>query len=108
MAEALTRRERGLGLLGSDRLGPREGLWLPVRSVHTFGMRFALDLVWLARDGSVVRLDAAVGRGRILTCLAARGGVVEVPAGTGRDLAGRLGIGGAGGAAARPGAGERG
>lgn len=90
VAEALTHRERGRGLLGRDGLGDREALWLPVRSVHTFGMRFALDLVWLDRAGGVVRLDRDVGRGRVRTCLAARGGVVEVAAGSGRALVAAL------------------
>jgi uncharacterized membrane protein (UPF0127 family) len=49
---ASTRRARLLGLsrLDLDEAGP--GLLIPhCRSVHTFGMRFALDLVFLARDG---------------------------------------------------------
>lgn len=86
---AVTHRQRGLGLLGRDGLGIREGLWLPVRSVHTIGMRFALDLVWLGRDGRVVRIDEAVCPGRVRTCLRARG-VVEVAAGSGPQLAADL------------------
>ena len=30
---------------------------LKCNSIHTFGMRFALDLVWLGRDGRVLRVD---------------------------------------------------
>ncbi|CAB4904503.1 unannotated protein [freshwater metagenome] len=90
---AARRRQRARGLLGRPRLDPLEGLWLPVRSVHTFGMRFAIDLVWLGRDGAVLRVDRAVPRGRVRTCTAARGGVVEVAADRGpalaRALAGR-------------------
>jgi len=40
----------GLSHLDPDEAGP--GLLIPrCRSVHTFGMRFALDLVFLDRDG---------------------------------------------------------
>ena len=49
---ASTRCARLLGLahLRVDEAGP--GLLIPhCRSVHTFGMRFALDLVFLGRDG---------------------------------------------------------
>jgi hypothetical protein len=53
-------------------------------------MRFALDLVWLGRDGAVVRLDEGVGRGRVRTCLTAGGGVVEVAAGSGAALVAAL------------------
>lgn len=77
---------RGRGLLGRDGLAAGHGLWLRTRSVHTVGMRFALDLVWLDRDGAVVRVDADVRPGRARTCLAARG-VVEVAAGGGPALA---------------------
>jgi hypothetical protein len=55
--------------------------------VHTIGMRFALDLVWLDRAGDVLRIDEHVGRGRIRSCLGAGGGVVEVAAGRGPALA---------------------
>lgn len=71
---------RARGLLGRRGLPDRHGLWLGTRSVHTVGMRFALDLVWVDGDGVVVRVDADVGPGRVRTCLAARG-VIEVAAG---------------------------
>jgi uncharacterized membrane protein (UPF0127 family) len=45
-------------------------------------MRFALDLVWLDRDGGVVRVDEHVRPGRHRACRAARS-VVEVRAGAG-------------------------
>lgn len=70
---------RLLGLAGLRVLPPRAGLLLPrTRSVHTLGMRFALDLVWLDGDGDVVRVDRAVSPGRVRSCRAARA-VVELP-----------------------------
>jgi uncharacterized membrane protein (UPF0127 family) len=50
------------------------------RCVHTFGMRFALDLHWLGADGEVLRIDRAVAPGRVRVCRRARA-VVEVPVG---------------------------
>src|SRR5437763_14836890 len=72
-------RERLVGLAWSR--SPRaEALLLPrCRSVHTFGMRFALDLVWLDASGQVVRVDRAVPPRRVRSCRAARS-VVELPA----------------------------
>jgi len=70
-------------LLGLARLTaqPACGLMLPrTRSVHTFGMRFALDLVWLAADGRVVRIDVGVPPRRLRSCRRARA-VVELPTG---------------------------
>jgi uncharacterized protein len=61
------RRDRGLAL------------HLPrCRSVHTFGMRFPLDLVWIDRRGEVVRIDRAVRPCRVRSCRRARS-VIEIP-----------------------------
>jgi uncharacterized membrane protein (UPF0127 family) len=38
----------------------------------TFTMRFPLDLVWLAKDGSVVRVDENVPPRGVRTCVRAR------------------------------------
>jgi uncharacterized membrane protein (UPF0127 family) len=77
---ATTLRWRLIGLAWSRR--PRApALHIPrCRSVHTFGMRFALDLVWLDADGRVVRVDRGVPPWRVRRCRAARGGVIEIPA----------------------------
>lgn len=48
------------GLLGRDTLGPREGLLIsPCRDVHTCGMRFPIDIVFLDKALTVVRLRAS-------------------------------------------------
>ncbi len=79
---AATRRSRMKGLSGLPALPPRTGLHIPrCRSVQTLHMRFALDLIWLDRDGAVVRVDRAVPPRRMKSCLRARS-VVECDAGT--------------------------
>jgi uncharacterized membrane protein (UPF0127 family) len=75
---AATARARLLGLAWL-RARPPCGLLLPrTRSVHTFGMRFALDLVWLDARGRKLRIDPAVPPRRVRSCRAARA-VVELP-----------------------------
>ena len=70
------------GLAGLRVLPPGAGLLLPrSRSIHTFGMRFALDLVWLDAAGEIVRVDRAVPPRRVRACRRARA-VVELPAAT--------------------------
>jgi uncharacterized membrane protein (UPF0127 family) len=82
VVEATTRRTRGKGLARMDDMPATLALHLvPCRSVHTFGMRFALDLIWLDRAGGVVRVDTAVPPRRVRTCLRARS-VLEVRAGS--------------------------
>ena len=87
---AATPRARLLGLMGLRGLDRRHALVLTrCRSVHTFGMRFALDLVWLDGSGRVLRQDAGVTPGRLRSCRSARA-VVEAPAGAGARVAAAL------------------
>jgi len=80
VVEAATALARLRGLAGLRALDGHAGLLLPrTRSVHTIGMRFALDLVWLGREG-VVRVDRDVAPLRHRAAWGARQ-VVEVPAG---------------------------
>ena len=87
-------RRRGLAHLDADGLPAGWALgFARCRSVHTIGMRFALDLVWVDGDGAVVRVDRAVGPRRVRTCLAARA-VIETAAGEGERFAAALGAAG--------------
>ena len=78
VAATLRARLLGLALLDRDRAGP--GLLIPrCRSVHTFGMRFELDLVFLDGDGRPLREDRAVPPFRVVGCHRAWA-VLEIPA----------------------------
>jgi uncharacterized membrane protein (UPF0127 family) len=73
-----TFRTRLLGLaLRSEP--PAHALLLPcTRAVHTFGMRFELDLYWLDGRGRLLRVDRAVPPRRLRRCAGAAA-VLEVP-----------------------------
>lgn len=74
-----TRRK---GLLGRDGLARGEGLWIaPCESVHTFFMRFPIDLVYLDRECRIKKARRAVGPWRLSACLSAHS-ILELPAGT--------------------------
>jgi uncharacterized membrane protein (UPF0127 family) len=48
---------RCVGLLRRDSLGPGEGLWIyPTQAIHTIGMRFPIDVVFLDRKLCVRRM----------------------------------------------------
>lgn len=67
----------GLALLDRGRAG--EGLLIPrCRCVHTFGMRFALDLLFIDSEGLVVELRRSVPAGRFAGCPTATA-VLELP-----------------------------
>jgi uncharacterized protein len=82
VAEASTAATRRKGLLGRDGLAEGEGLWIvPCESVHTFFMRFPIDLLYLGRDLKVKKVRHAVGAWRLSACLTAHS-IIELPAGT--------------------------
>jgi uncharacterized membrane protein (UPF0127 family) len=67
--EATTFGSRLLGLAFLRRLPPGRALLIPgCRSVHTFGMRFRIDVVFLDERGGVLRVVRAVPRRRLLRC----------------------------------------
>jgi uncharacterized protein len=82
VAEAHTRAARIKGLAKLDAMPATTALHIPrCRSVHTFTMRFPLDLIWLDKAGHVVRVDPQVPPRRLKSCLKARS-VVEARGGT--------------------------
>ncbi|HYU60504.1 MAG TPA: DUF192 domain-containing protein [Solirubrobacterales bacterium] len=65
VATTLIARVLGLALLSRERAGP--GLLIPrCRSVHTFGMRFALDVVFLDATGVPISYRPQVPPRRVL------------------------------------------
>jgi uncharacterized membrane protein (UPF0127 family) len=78
-SKGATRRR---GLLGRERLAPGEGLWIiPCEAIHTFGMRFPIDLVYLDRKKLVKKVKTNVAPGRLSGCFSAFS-TIELPAGT--------------------------
>ena len=70
------------GLAKLDDMPETTALHIPrCRSVHTFTMRFPLDLIWLDKAGHVVRVDPSVPPRRLKSCLRARS-VIEARGGT--------------------------
>ncbi len=73
---------RNRGLLGRPGLREGEALVIaPSNSIHMFFMRFAIDAVFVARDGRVVKTCAGLRPWRIAIAWRAFA-VVECPAGT--------------------------
>jgi uncharacterized membrane protein (UPF0127 family) len=86
LADAVEVADRGparsKGLLGRKGLVPGGGMWIiPCESVHTFGMQFPIDLVYLDRKHRVKKATSSVPPWRLSACLSAYS-IVELPAGT--------------------------
>jgi uncharacterized membrane protein (UPF0127 family) len=72
-------RVRLLGLAWLDRERAGAGLLIPrCASVHTFGMRFALDLYFLDREGATLAIRREVPPRRLAWCRGADS-VLEIP-----------------------------
>jgi len=81
--EANTFLSRFMGLLCSERLAPGEGMWIcPCNSIHSFGMRFEFDAMFLDSGKKVVGLYRRFRRNRISRVFLAARGVLELPEGT--------------------------
>ena len=73
---------RRKGLLGRDGLPGGEGIWIvPCESVHTFWMKFPIDLVYLDRAKKVKKVKSGVPPWRLSACLSAHS-VLEFASGT--------------------------
>jgi hypothetical protein len=76
-----TSQKRRTGLLKHSSLPEGQGLWIvPCEAVHTFGMNFPIDVIFVNRKRVVVKIRENMPKRRIAICLKARG-VLELPAG---------------------------
>jgi uncharacterized protein len=74
---------RLVGLLKRTHLGPEEALWLmPSKGIHTIGMKFPIDVVFLTKDHQVVGLMSGLAPYRISAVHFRGYSVLELPNGT--------------------------
>jgi len=74
---------RLVGLLKRTNLGPEEALWLmPSKGIHTVGMKFAIDVVFLDKDYRVIGLTAGMAPYRLSSVHLRGYSVLELPNGT--------------------------
>jgi len=81
LLRAFDSAERRQGLLGRESLAEGSAIIIaPCSAVHTFFMRFAIDIAFVARDGKVLKVRSAVRPWRLAAALGAFA-VVELAAG---------------------------
>ena len=81
-----TSKTRKTGLLKHTGLEAGEGLWIvPCEGIHMFGMKFAIDVLFLSKQRKVLKVGANMAasgiRKRMAVSLLAHS-VLELPAGT--------------------------
>ena len=81
LADTLLARMRGL--LGKNALVSGEGLWIkPCKGVHTFGMRFPIDVLFLDRQLRVIAVSKSMPPNRLTRIHFKAASVLELPSGT--------------------------
>ncbi len=71
------------GFLARPRPAPGHGILLfPCVAVHTFGMRFPLDVIFLDSGGDILAMEENMGPWRTSSRISGARYVLEVPAGT--------------------------
>ena len=79
-----TSRKRGL--LGRASLAAGHALIIaPCSGIHTFGMQFPIDVVFVAKDGSVLKIRHAMPAGRLAAAIRAFA-TIELAAGAARGV----------------------
>lgn len=83
IAVADTPRQRMLGLLNTAALDPDTGLLIfPTQAVHTFGMKYPIDIIFLDKKKKVVGIRPAVRPYRLTPIYWRAECVLELPVGT--------------------------
>ena len=88
---ASTSQERRMGLKNRVALPSDAGLWIaPCEAIHTFGMRVAIDAVFLDRDFCVRKIRSGIPPRKIAFCMRAHS-VLELAAGVAAESLTRTG-----------------
>jgi len=74
---------RRRGLLKHEALNPGEGLWIyPTQAIHTFGMRFPIDVAFLDRRLRIKRVYHALAPFRLTSLVWGARSVLELASGS--------------------------
>ena len=78
-----TPHARRIGLLKRESLNSGQGLWIfPTQAIHTFGMRFPIDVVFIDREMRVKRVYQRLAPYRLTTLVWRAQSVIELPSGS--------------------------
>ena len=75
--------KRLVGLLPEKKLTAGDGLWIqPCNSIHTIGMRFPIDVVFLDENHRIKKLGKSIKPYRFCSSLKGTKSVLELPVGS--------------------------
>ena len=92
VAEADSLFKRMKGLIGKTEMKAGEALLIkPCMSIHTFGMRFPIDVIFLNKKNEVITIIKNLKPNRITRVYPKAVSVLELPAGTLKEIDTRVG-----------------
>ena len=84
--------DRTVGLLRTPSLAPGEGLWIEGSpSIHMFFMPYAIDAVFVSKQGRVTKIAANLKPWRVVLWARGARDCLELPAGTAAESGTRVG-----------------
>jgi uncharacterized membrane protein (UPF0127 family) len=85
-------RFRGLMAKDASHFRPGQGLWItPSHGIHTFAMRFPIDVLYLDHERIVIHVEEELKPWRMAAIRVSAASVLELPTGTIRDSRTTLG-----------------
>lgn len=80
-------KSRSVGLLSRSSLDEDEALLIkPCNAIHTFFMKFPIDIAFLDKKGRVVKTRENISKNRLCSCIFKGNMVLEMPAGKIRKI----------------------
>lgn len=74
--------KRLTGLLRHKKLEAGEGMLIcPCSQVHTYGMKFSIDVIFLAKDNHIIQIEQAMAPGKMSKLITNSRHVLELQAG---------------------------
>ncbi len=74
--------ERTRGLLGRESIGEEEGIYIiPCQWVHTFGMKFPIDVAFLSKERRILAINHDLRPNRLSKLIFRAEGVLELKEG---------------------------
>jgi len=68
------------GLLGRDTMPADMALWIkPCKGVHTFGMKFSIDVIYLDKNNTVIALEKNLRPNKMTRVYLKAASVIELP-----------------------------
>ena len=83
ISQAISLRDRLIGLLGIDNIDPKQCLHItPCSGIHTFGMKYPIDVLFLDENGYIIKSTSNLKANRVTKIIPSAKSILELPPGS--------------------------